>query len=620
MHATTTPAERPGAHPAGLVAYVAAVAVAASIFLVAGAGALVAHAPGFDPTDWALLGVLLLGFFFLQRRSLVQEWRGHRVTLALDEAIFFTALLALPPAFVVPLVAVAMAAVQVAARRRPLKLVFNVSTYTVAAGAGAACFALPTFLGAPPLLAAMLAVPAYAFTSNLFVAGVFGMLERRPLLEVFRQRFLYASLFNVALGVALGIAILALWAFHPAALLVLVPFVSFAQRYATLNVRSEREILVRDRLATLTRDLAGTAGVEAVALRAVDTCGELLHAGRAVLRLEVEGREKAFTRDFEGGPVPGAPCLFAPLTGRGGARLGVLEAYPSQRTRESFGEVEEKLVGLVAAQTAAALEAASSLTALVDLIRRHKEFVENVPAGVAYLDPEGRVLHVNAALASTLHAPLAAGSRVVEVDAVRAQPDLLAAVRGLLAGKPFEDLEVPWGEGRWMSVSGVPHFEDARGSAPVMRQAALLFKDVTHRKEAEESARTESLTRPLVRRIVQSLTTRDKLPSFHVAEAGRGLAREVKGHDVEAYAHAFRAMGLGDLRFDALERDSYVFSGDDLLERHAGAHQPTCHLARGFVEGAVAALHGGALGSEVRCQSQGHPRCVFIVKPRAPQP
>jgi PAS domain S-box-containing protein len=609
-------APRP-AHPAGLVEYVSAVAFAGAVFILAGSAAVARNVAALDAGAWALLAALLCGFFFLQRRSLIQEWRGHRVTLALDEAIFFTALLTLPAPFVVPLVFVAMAAVQLAAHRRPLKVVFNVAAYAVAAGVGAAAFALSTFAGAPPLLGAGLAVPAYAFTSNVLVAGVFAILEQRPVGGVFRERFLHASLFNVALGIGLGIAFLALWAFHPATLLVLVPFGYFAQRYATLNVHGEREILVRDRLASLTRELTGTATTESVAVRVVDTCGDLFHAGRTVLRVEAAGLEpRTWSKDFEGGPVPGAGCLAAPLVGRGGATLGVLEVYPSQRTREAFGEVEAKLVGLVAAQTAAALEGATSFKALVDLIRRHKEFVENVPAGVAYVDTNGRFLHVNAALAATLRAPPAPGSSVFDLGPLRAEPDLLAAAGGLLEGKPFEDLEVPWGEGRWMSVSGVPHFEEGRR----LKQGVLLFKDVTHRKEAEESLRTQSLTRPLVRRIVQSLTTGEKLPSFHVVDAGRGLAREVKGRDVDAYARAFRAMGLGDLRFDAMDKDAYVFSGDDLLERQSGAHQPTCHLARGFVEGAVAGLHGRALGSEVKCQSQGHPRCVFIVKPRAPNP
>ena len=619
LNATTTEQSAPAPHSPGVVAYVAGVGLAAAVFLWAGGSALVLRMPSLDRGTWALLAALLAGFFFLQRRSLIQEWRGHRVTLALDEAIFFTALLTLPPAFVVPLVFVAMMAVQLGARRRPLKVVFNVAAYTTAAGVGAAAFAAPLFLGAPPLLAAMVAVPAYAFTSNALVAGVFALLERRPVAEVFLQRFLHVSLFNVCLGIGLGIALLALWSFHPASLLVLVPFAYFAQRYATLNVRGEREILVRDRLAALTRELAGTATVESVAARAAEICGELLHAGRTVLRLEMGDAPQSWTRDFEGGPVPGAPCLSAPLTGRGGARLGVLEVYPSQRTRESFGEVEDKLVGVVAAQTAAALEGAAHFKALVGLMRRHKEFVENVPAGVAYLDVEGRVVHVNASLAATLHAPPASGASVFELGALRDQPPLLAAVGGLLEGMPFEDLEVPWPGGRWMSVSGVPVREGPLGHEGPLKQAVLMFKDVTHRKQAEESLRTQSLTRPLVRRIVQSLTTRDKLPSFHVADAGRGLAREVQGREAEAYARAFRDMGLGGLRFERMDKDAYVFEGDDLLERQPGAFQPTCHLARGFVEGAVTNLHGAALGSEVKCQSQGHAKCVFIVKPRAAQ-
>jgi predicted hydrocarbon binding protein len=77
-------------------------------------------------------------------------------------------------------------------------------------------------------------------------------------------------------------------------------------------------------------------------------------------------------------------------------------------------------------------------------------------------------------------------------------------------------------------------------------------------------------------------------------------------------------MGLGTLLFERVDGVAYRFAGDDLLERRGASLQPTCHLAAGYLEGLVGKLHNSnALGSEVHCQSVGHDRCVFIVKPKA---
>jgi hypothetical protein len=161
-----------------------------------------------------------------------------------------------------------------------------------------------------------------------------------------------------------------------------------------------------------------------------------------------------------------------------------------------------------------------------------------------------------------------------------------------------------------LSASGVPLGAGGAG-------AVILVHDVTAHRQAEEAVRSQMMTRPFVRRLVLNLAGRLRVPPAAIAEVGRSLAAEAEQHGVEEFAAAFRSMGLGNLEFERREGENYIFHADDLLERRTRASQPTCHLALGYVQGAVTAIHGGlALGSELRCQSQGHPKCVFVVAPR----
>lgn len=142
-------------------------------------------------------------------------------------------------------------------------------------------------------------------------------------------------------------------------------------------------------------------------------------------------------------------------------------------------------------------------------------------------------------------------------------------------------------------------------------------RDITERKKAEQAVRAQMMSRPLVLRIVRELARELDVPAMVIGDIGRNLARDVPQPTAEAYARAYSAMGLGHVSLEKRESDTYTFVGDDLLERRKGAAQPTCRLALGFLEGAVGTLHKArGLGAEVRCQSLGHERCVFVVKPR----
>lgn len=200
-------------------------------------------------------------------------------------------------------------------------------------------------------------------------------------------------------------------------------------------------------------------------------------------------------------------------------------------------------------------------------------------------------------------------------------PELHAEERDILArvgrGEPVRDFETVRvrkdGQRVPISVTVTP-LRDAMGR---IIGVASIKHDITQRRLAERALRAQSLARPLVVRIMGALLERVDTPGPVVAQIGRDLAREVEATSADGFAQAFTTLGLGSLALEKVEGETYTFAGDDLLGRVPRATQPTCHLARGFLEGAVGALHGtNGLGAEVRCQSQGHEACRFVVKPR----
>jgi predicted hydrocarbon binding protein/PAS domain-containing protein len=604
--------------PAPVRGYVLALAGVAGLAV---AGGLLAAALLWPRTPGgALLGLLfaiLVGFAFaLERRALVLRWRNLRTISSFDEPVVFLALALLPPLALVPLIACSMTLVQVAARRARIKSAFNVGAYTTAAALAAlATGALATRAGFTGLAAATVGLAVYTLASNTLVAALFARLESRGVWDVFRERFALATIWHVVLGVALGIGIVALWMFNPFATLIMVPLTLMAVSFMRLSARTEREVAAHRTLAQMAAQLAGTRDTDEVAERVLDACEQLFLWGRARLELQRgEAPPRAWTREAEGGPAPGKPPMEAAIVGKDGRALGRIVLEPPRRVRDASREVDPPLLAIVAGQAAGAVENAWALDEIAEMKDFQQGIVENVPAGVVRLDGEGRILQVN----SRFHAELGEGKPIPEASPLArlpllaGEPSLREAIEGLRRGRAFGNREARI-EGRAYIVSGVPlgGFRGGRG-------AVVLFHDVTARREGEQALHEQGVTRPVVRRLILNLVGGFNASRFAIAEMGRSLAGEIEGDTIEAYTTAFRAMGLGRLTFEERESGGYRFRADDLLERQAGSLQPTCHLALGFVEGVVGKLHGGkALGSEVNCQSQGHARCVFIVKPKA---
>lgn len=566
-----------------------------------------------EPTIAATLALFCLGgAVALQRFGMSFEAGGERLTVSLEEALVFLMFLAFTPP-VAPLVVLGATLVnQLVSGRRPEKVAFNVAVYTLAAAGASALFAwLTAGQGMLPVFAAFPALAAYSLGSNLLVAGLFSVIEGAPIGDSYRRRFLLPALIQIGVGTSAGVVLYALWLHHPFAIIAMAPFVLLLRGYLELAADANRKLAVHRRLASVSEALAGSRDIDGIAHRVLDTCADVLQPGS--LELVLTQPERTWTRAFEGGAALGREAVRADLIGPDGAPIGHLVACPSQRNNVAFGAAELELVRIVAGQAAVAFRNAIALQDLAEAQGVAREILESVPAGVVRVDARGRLVQLNPRMGTILGVsdPMCLQGRPILETSVCAG-ELGPRVLALLAGHEFYDLEIA-SKGMTLAVSGVV----LQGADDRITGAVLLFNDITFRKESEAALRSQTLTRPFVRRLVLSIVSRMNAPRAVIAEVGRGLAAELQLKEMEEFIAAFRSLGLGTLRLDERDGDSYVFSADDLLERQPRASQPTCHLALGFLEGAVAAMHGGSLGSEVRCQSQGHASCRFVVQARA---
>lgn len=319
----------------------------------------------------ALLLGLAASAHLVLRNLLLFQWRGQRVALAPDEVLVFLALVALPPFYVVLFALPAMAWYQRTSRRGVERGLANLAVLTVASGAAAGSFILLLGVGAPTALAALAAISAYTVTTNMLVAGVFALRENVPVLDVYGERFWIPTLLHIALGAGAGLCLVALWSYHPVAVVAIVPFAYLAREHVQLVARTDREVLVHRRLGEVATALAGEADLDTAASRVLATCRDLFQTGRVALVLE--GRTglpgRAWTREDEGGPPPAARAMAELLPG---SVRGALTIHPSRFATRAYTDVDRDLLRIVAGEAAAALANARALEAL-DESRRELE-------------------------------------------------------------------------------------------------------------------------------------------------------------------------------------------------------------------------------------------------------
>lgn len=457
-----------------------------------------------DGASWqqfVIAGALAVGSFVVLRNLLLFEWRGQRVALAPDEALVFVALLSLPAPLVILFALPTMSFFQFSSRRGLMRGIANAAVLILATAAAVGTFTVARATGLSPIIAAAIAIPAYTLATFLFVSAFFALKENTNALLVFRERFVVPLGFHVLVGVAGGLAVIALWAIHPIALVALVPLGLLLKTHAQLMAKSDREAVVRAKLGDVTRSVVGEANPEAVAKRIIDTCAEVFHSGRVTIQLTSEGSQ-SWSADYPGGFDPARAALVEPIPAEKEGTIGTITVHRTRETNEAFGPTDRLLLRIIAGEAASAFANARALRAL----------------------------------------------------------------------------------------------EESR--------AALLSSRVA---------------RPLVHRMVRGLLEESRTDSHVLMQLGQGLAREAKADDLSMLCAAYADMGLGSLSLQSSETGQYSFVGNDLFERQPNAHMTTCHIALGFLVGAVTRLNEGATarGAEVECQSRGDAACKFVVHARA---
>jgi PAS domain S-box-containing protein len=249
---------------------------------------------------------------------------------------------------------------------------------------------------------------------------------------------------------------------------------------------------------------------------------------------------------------------------------------------------------------------------------RFRRAFDDAPIGMVVFDGKGTYLQVNRAFAQMLGV---APEDVVGRDWKEyTHPDDIAPVtsQGQAVGSgraPSLTLEKrylrPDGATVWAELTSSA-LRDAEGK---VSQFVTQVQDVTEARKAREALRGQTMTRELVRQLLVGLIHRGKVSEGVVRDMGRDLAREHKAPTLAEALDAFQGLGFGSLRVVKEDGRTYTFAGRDLLERRTSSARPTCYLALSYLEGTIASVTGAAasLGSEIRCQSQGHEECQFVV-------
>ncbi|HVM46033.1 MAG TPA: ATP-binding protein [Candidatus Thermoplasmatota archaeon] len=378
--------------------------------LAVGASLLAAPSLALPPLLWAYAGALGVACLALQLRTFTFPWRTQRVAITLDEAVIFLGLATLPAPLLVPLTTAAIAASQ-PMRGRPLrKALFNTGAHATATGLAWGAFALAGPL-VPPLAAAFAATVAYTLATNVLVAWVLARVGGSGTLRVLRERFVLPTALQLTLSGAIVLALLALWALHPLAVLAAAPFVLLAREHVALRALEERKENLRARLRALAARVERADEGE-LAEGLLDLCDTALRG--AVASLTLHGPPpRTWTRTFDR-PRPRREPLVAPLVAHDGRELGRILVALQADARERAQA--QRLLALVASEAAALVEATMlmaaerearaaaqqaaaakevSLRQLAEREAQLRAILDHAPAAIFVKDLEGRMRIVN---------------------------------------------------------------------------------------------------------------------------------------------------------------------------------------------------------------------------------
>lgn len=341
--------------------------------------ALAANLPGlptFSAVTLAWASVLLVAYVVFQRFAFEFEWRGHWLTANLDETVLFLGLLHLPGPAIVLLAPLAEAGMHAFSGRPRVKGVFNVAQLTLSAAAAWEIFVLFSFLGAPSIIAAALAIPVYVATSNLLVASIFARLEGERTLRVYRQRLAGTTIALSVVGMATGVIIQALFDLHPFAVIALLPFAFAIRRFTILSSRTDRELKAHRDMADVSTRLIATWNIDEIARLTLEACERALPTSRATLTIGSGDSARTWTTPDAAGAEP-ANKWAAELPGREGQTLGTLTIFPRPGQR-SFDETDKALLRTLAGQTASAVLNAQAIDAIETAHQREIKNIERL--------------------------------------------------------------------------------------------------------------------------------------------------------------------------------------------------------------------------------------------------
>lgn len=221
-------------------------------------------------------------------------------------------------------------------------------------------------------------------------------------------------------------------------------------------------------------------------------------------------------REATAGRLP-ASALAVPLTGSD-RQLGVLVLENFART-DAFGSDDEAMASSLASQAAVAIHNAALYRETLDLTAFNEAVFESIQQGIAVLDTEGRVLHINDFIRATYGwDETFIGKNIFEHRPVFRQIGLEAGFRHILdTGGPMEKFRVthPDREGNVLvrNFYGYPLRQSGQVGGVV-----VLVEDVTERAKLEEdvrerAAQLEALTN-VSRAITSSLRREDIIDSL----------------------------------------------------------------------------------------------------------
>lgn len=232
------------------------------------------------------------------------------------------------------------------------------------------------------------------------------------------------------------------------------------------------------------------------------------------------------------------------------------------------------------------------------------------PFTIVELDPQGHILQVSGTGLPLLGLPAGflRGFDAVAYAQVVA-PHLVGVLKRALTGEPFAEKIVALG--RTMEC----HFGPVRDDSGRIVSIAGIAIDVTVGIEPGIIPKALAIARPLVRTMVHDILALGLLDTDAMSVVGRRIAADSHAIKLEDFLVEYEEGGLGTLRCVEAAPIRWRFEGANLFEVERGSRKATCHIALGFLCGALSKLHDGAstVGAEISCESRGHPACEFRI-------